>query len=987
MAVYKGDTEDEIDATDAYNMALQTLAESSVPLAAGGDFASTIRKNWPVGQMKFADGGYAREGYQVRGRVKPPAGATAAIEEALTAAKNLMSGGSETSLPARVLNALGLYSHGAEAAANLPQAKGTAEQMVAMLRKQGVKQAELKNAGLIDEKGNIHPEWAGKSVTKDELAQHLQGAVPQLEENILTDKAKYADKTLAGGENYRELLLKSPSPAGPLMEQEFLVTGGFPDTFKTRVEAEAYITNLDKLRELAPGLAETLDRYPIRIVEQERRLPVPEGVYGSDHWPDPNVLAHLRMSDRTGPNGEKLLHVEEIQSDWGQEGRKRGFKQPPLTATEDAELTALTGDVLGGRSTPEQMARMNELYARQNQYGQIPTAPYVTSTPGWTDLALKRAMKEAAEGGHSGIVFTPGSVQAERWPTGDEKTAKGLMGYYDTVVPSRLQELVKGYGPDVTLGRLQPEGLPEMLHLPITDTMREGITAGQTAFADGGYAEGGDPEIEKALRLAQEGSNPMEFVPNTRGPQQPAPADPTVDASGTGKWGRAFAALTGGRNLQNDIENVSSRIRPYEDYSQSFMDALEHSAQMREMAMAGMRSGEPHKMGMGATMIPLAYMNQAFAPITAGADTMMKTVRRFDPRAEVEANIMGFTLMPTPNAEQAYKIARDVLTAPAQMTAKAVHTAEAVPGGGSGHLPGMASNSLAERQAYTDAVRSALEDPRGRDVINKGVGLDAKPNKNTTGAWQPPTGPIEINPGFAAGSDVPLIYRDGNFVVDPEVEQALRTAATVRGGFTAQFGSPYNAQMVDRLGNNLAIDLPSRIKPDAMMNLIAKYGMDDFATADTGSGANILNWGDRFSKEQAGDITQTLGGNLYSRTREATNPNMNYVDLSKEWQAGAGSRQVTERMINELTQLTPERLVSLDNPELANSAGKLLDVYVKEQAQGGQVRPDLMNMLQIVRDKGLKGLQAALGDPAQLLPALTAIGLAPSVYESATEDR
>ena len=62
MAVYKGDTEEEINATDAYNQALQTLAESSVPLA-GGDYAATIRKNWPVGQMQFARGGYATEGY------------------------------------------------------------------------------------------------------------------------------------------------------------------------------------------------------------------------------------------------------------------------------------------------------------------------------------------------------------------------------------------------------------------------------------------------------------------------------------------------------------------------------------------------------------------------------------------------------------------------------------------------------------------------------------------------------------------------------------------------------------------------------------------------------------------------------------------------------------------------------------------------------------------------------------------------------------
>jgi hypothetical protein len=82
MAVYKGDDENEISATNAYNQALQTLAESSVPLA-GGDYAATIRKNWPVGQMQFARGGYAGKGF-----VKPLAGAA---EEAIATAKRLMT--------------------------------------------------------------------------------------------------------------------------------------------------------------------------------------------------------------------------------------------------------------------------------------------------------------------------------------------------------------------------------------------------------------------------------------------------------------------------------------------------------------------------------------------------------------------------------------------------------------------------------------------------------------------------------------------------------------------------------------------------------------------------------------------------------------------------------------------------------------------------------------------------------------------------------
>ena len=46
----------------------------------------------------------------------------------------------------------------------------------------------------------------------------------------------------------------------------------------------------------------------------------------SSHWDGmPNVVVHIRMSDRIGPNGERILFIEEIQSDWGQEGRSGGF--------------------------------------------------------------------------------------------------------------------------------------------------------------------------------------------------------------------------------------------------------------------------------------------------------------------------------------------------------------------------------------------------------------------------------------------------------------------------------------------------------------------------------------------------------------------------------------------------------------------------------------------------------------------------------------
>ena len=35
----------------------------------------------------------------------------------------------------------------------------------------------------------------------------------------------------------------------------------------------------------------------------------------------PNDIGHVRVTDRIGPNGEKMLYVEEMQSDWSQRGR------------------------------------------------------------------------------------------------------------------------------------------------------------------------------------------------------------------------------------------------------------------------------------------------------------------------------------------------------------------------------------------------------------------------------------------------------------------------------------------------------------------------------------------------------------------------------------------------------------------------------------------------------------------------------------------
>lgn len=400
-----------------------------------------------------------------------PFGAGAAVGAVTKAAERAAVKG-----VARELSPIGLYSYGAEAASMLPQAKGTPEQIAAMLQKQGVKPTEMEG---------FAETFAGRPfVTKEEATEFFKGRVPQVEEKVLgrdsqllenlrrqneelknqfnsfedgnpnravlmdqmrdifdkmnkiknsSSATKYGDYTLPGGQNYREILLKSSNSSRPKIEEKYGRYG---------------FTGPD---------GQYRDYWSLNDAEQAARSFYRDsGSFKSAHWDDPDVLAHIRMADRTGPNGEKILHVEEIQSDWAQKGRKEGFKDPNAAeAARQAQLDYSNlkqeikdkfaeGLVDRNASMPveeqkriilqtlergssvdqiaEQMGlkqKLDEAYERtleavKKTEGVTP-APYVTSTQGWTDLALKRVLKEAAEGGYDKVVWTPGTEQAKRY--------------------------------------------------------------------------------------------------------------------------------------------------------------------------------------------------------------------------------------------------------------------------------------------------------------------------------------------------------------------------------------------------------------------------------------------------------------------------------------------------------------------------------------------------------------------------------------------
>ncbi len=335
------------------------------------------------------------------------------------------------------LNAQGLYSAAAEAARALPQAKGTGQQMLASLK--GVKPDELKWSGAVEA-------FADRpSVTKEELAQHFERHLPKLQETVLhsdnqnsdwDDRPTYEKYTLPGGSNYREVLLNLPESGTAPTRMSHLSPNQKRDFIKFN-DRDADVVNipdhaLDRVineMDLDQNAFDDFVKLGMRIKQ--------EGSYRSPHWKTPNVVAHLRMKDRNLPEGGKALHLEELQSDWGQ--RARQLAAPEAVAAQRAAEARYRVSLENMRRTeeayrqtlsqyandyfhPETEAVANVYHDAVDEYGEakkamesVPSGPYIDSTDKWVNLGLKRALLEAAQNGHDKLIWTPGIEQAKRY--------------------------------------------------------------------------------------------------------------------------------------------------------------------------------------------------------------------------------------------------------------------------------------------------------------------------------------------------------------------------------------------------------------------------------------------------------------------------------------------------------------------------------------------------------------------------------------------
>jgi hypothetical protein len=402
-------------------------------------------------------------------------------------------GGTPGNLPARVVNFKNFYSRGAEAARQLSQKKGSPQQMRAMLVKAGVKPEEFTQSGF-DEAFSGKP-----SVTSEELFQHFYSKMPNIGVSELLSEdhpdydptdpnaeqaAQYEDYTLPGHTNYREHLLKLRDTNNKFKDKRHWpghTNVAAHIRMADRVEPpdlEAHDRTIEKMLS-DPNLTQSLGTEPANWGSGAPDLAVSRGTITKEEAQNLSRAKGWRNNAMKGYKPPRALHVEEIQSDWGQAGRKHGFQDPSVDGPPDPN--------------------------------KPPQGPFVNSTQGWTSLALKHALTKAVNGGYNKLVFSPGQANADIYSL-DGEDGIGMKSFYDQIIPAQMNKLAKSLDPDHPGVQMFSHPLPSPSGgggakgydghaLEITDGLRGAVKQGLPMYKDGGEVEGkegGDSPAQNA---------------------------------------------------------------------------------------------------------------------------------------------------------------------------------------------------------------------------------------------------------------------------------------------------------------------------------------------------------------------------------------------------------------------------------------------------------------------------------------------------------
>jgi len=163
------------------------------------------------------------------------------------------------------------------------------------------------------------------------------------------------------------------------------------------------------------------------------KRPLTSEEFLTGHYEEPNILAHVRFNTRRSPTGEKVLFIEELQSDWHTKGREEGYKpkkeikELPPEYTIETEERFLDDRIAWRARVPKistrwlgqslkkdvAIAQAKGSALRSLNRRGVPDAPFKNN--GWIELIMKRMLRYASENNFDRIAWTTSNQQIERW--------------------------------------------------------------------------------------------------------------------------------------------------------------------------------------------------------------------------------------------------------------------------------------------------------------------------------------------------------------------------------------------------------------------------------------------------------------------------------------------------------------------------------------------------------------------------------------------
>ena len=311
--------------------------------------------------------------------------------------------------------------------------------------------------------------------TQNAAFDTLEDAKRGAEQGIVqtTLPTKFGQWQLAGGRDYRELLLTLPQATSERLA--VVQHPRRPEGFALQKPDGTYVSS----REGTPIYWESRD-----YAERYGRRAHEGAEYLSTHWDEPNVLAHVRFNDRVDAEGKRVLLIEEVQSDWHQTGRQEGYRQsvdPSMLSAREStrvsrgtaanlygSISAKAWDVIGPGDIKVEILAVTpteavERAAKQLSERGVPPAPFAKT---WQELALKRMLRFSAEHGYDKLAFTTGEMQAERYDL-----SKQVLRIEYEPVEERLRAIDPQGDPAIDRRGVAPEQVADYVGKDVADKL------------------------------------------------------------------------------------------------------------------------------------------------------------------------------------------------------------------------------------------------------------------------------------------------------------------------------------------------------------------------------------------------------------------------------------------------------------------------------------------------------------------------------------